>query len=150
MKEACAVRGSKPCGMYSRKHCAISVFFLYAECSLQYETQTVNCMLYDTGCLPQKVTNERILVKRQAEIERNHSIFEWMSKPESGHISYGLPRHLPAARVDDLPLLLKWNDKKVENYENGTSISSDLVARNIQGGIIWLVQNGNRKCLNFK
>ena len=96
--------------------------------------QTITTLsYYILGSLPQKETNAYVLEKRKLEVEQNRSKFSWMPKPELGSIDYGFPRHLPAATVEELPLIFSWSDIRTDNFDEANSVAAELVRRNVAG-----------------
>ena len=65
-------------------------------------------------------------------------MFAWQPRPEPGDYSFGMPRHLPAKTPEELPLVLKWSDERKDSFEEASSISAQLVARNVTHGMLCL------------
>lgn len=87
------------------------------------------------GCLPQKETNSYVLEKRKLEVEQTRTKFAWMPNPDPSSLSYGFPRHLPAATKDDLPIFFRWAEVRNDSFEESVAVGRQLAARNLSSKI---------------
>ena len=87
-----------------------------------------------SATLPQKISNEAVKSARKEEIQKSKKMFEWISPPKEGEVGFGLPRYVKAQKYNELPLILKRDQVREENFLfKGLEAGINLVVTYLEG-----------------